>query len=204
MNFLAHAWLAAALDLGEQNDTALIAGGVVGDWIKGPLDRLGLPADLRRGVALHRAIDAFAETHPAFRASRARCAPERRRWAGVLVDMYYDHLLARDWAEWHPHSLSIFVATTYIAVARHASDCPPDARPAIDLMRQEDWLCSYATVDGLADVLARMGRRVRRPNPLADGMLDLLGQEADFANDFGIFIRDARGFVGQWKGRDIV
>ena len=82
MNFLAHALLA-----GES--PALVVGGVVGDWIKGPLPA-GLPEDLARGVALHRAIDSFAETHPAFCASRARMSPARRRYAGVLVDICWD------------------------------------------------------------------------------------------------------------------
>ena len=68
---------------------ALVVGGVVGDWIKGPLPA-GLPEDLARGVALHRAIDTFAETHPAFCASRARMSAGRRRYAGGLVDIFYD------------------------------------------------------------------------------------------------------------------
>jgi len=88
MNFLAHAVLAG-------DDPALIVGGVVGDWIKGLLPG-ALPADLAHGVALHRAIDSHAETHPAFQRSRNRVSPARRRYAGILVDIYYDHLLARD------------------------------------------------------------------------------------------------------------
>jgi acyl carrier protein phosphodiesterase len=75
MNFLAHAMLAG-------NDPALIVGGVVGDWIKGPLPGL-LPRDLARGVALHRAIDSHAETHPAFQRSRNRVAADRRRYAAI-------------------------------------------------------------------------------------------------------------------------
>ncbi len=75
MNFLAHAVLAG-------DDPALIVGGVVGDWIKGPLPG-ALPADLARGVALHRAIDSHAETHPAFQRSRNRVSPARRRYAGT-------------------------------------------------------------------------------------------------------------------------
>ena len=78
MNFLAHALLAGS-------DPALIVGGVAGDWVKGALPA-GLPDDLARGVALHRAIDSYAELHPAFKQSRARVSPGRRRYSGVLVD----------------------------------------------------------------------------------------------------------------------
>jgi acyl carrier protein phosphodiesterase len=104
MNFLAHAFLAA-------DDPALVVGGVIGDWIKGPLPG-ALPADLARGVALHRAIDSHAETHSAFRASRARISPARRRYGGVVVDIVYDHLLARRWHELHPQPLATFCSST--------------------------------------------------------------------------------------------
>lgn len=97
MNFLAHALLA-----GE--DPALLVGGVIGDWIKGSLPGV-LPEDIAKGVALHRAIDNFAESQPAFRRSRSRISMGRRRYAGVLVDVFYDHLLARNWAAIHHGAL---------------------------------------------------------------------------------------------------
>jgi acyl carrier protein phosphodiesterase len=75
------------------SDPALIVGGVVVDWIKGPLPG-SLPPDLARGASLNRAIDHHVESHPAFQASRFRVSPGRRRYAGVLVNFYYDHLLA--------------------------------------------------------------------------------------------------------------
>lgn len=93
MNFLAHAVLA-------ERTPALLVGGVVGDWIKGILPG-GLPMDLAQGVVLHRAIDGFVEIHPAFRHSCSRISPARRRYAGVLVDIFYDHILARDWGRFH-------------------------------------------------------------------------------------------------------
>lgn len=199
MNFLAHALLAARHPAG---DDALIAGGLAGDWIKGPLARAGLPAPLARGVALHRAIDAFAETHPSFAASRARCAPERRRWAGVLVDMFYDHLLARDFAAWDEAPLAEFSARSYAALARHIDDFPPAARPALRLMIGEDWLASYASRAGLADVLLRMSRRARFPNPLADGIADIDREGDAFERDFRVFMADAQAFVRLWEQAD--
>ncbi|HRO35453.1 ACP phosphodiesterase, partial [Thauera sp.] len=126
MNFLAHAWLA-----GES--PALVVGGVFGDWVKGPLPGT-LPADLARGVALHRAIDAFAETHPAFRASRARMSVARRRYAGVLVDIFWDHLLARDWALHGEGALAPYCAGVYRQLAARRADLPASAHLALELM----------------------------------------------------------------------
>lgn len=190
MNFLAHAFLAG-------DAPALIVGGVVGDWIKGPLPGV-LPDDLAKGVALHRAIDAFAETHPAFCRSRARMSPERRRYAGVLVDIFYDHLLARDWALLQRETLGSYCAEVYRQIAGRLDEIPESARYALELMAREDWLQSYRDLDGIADVLARMARRARRPNPLEGGEQEFLADASGFGDDFQAWFPDAKRFVEQW------
>ncbi len=190
MNFLAHALLAG-------DAPALVVGGVVGDWIKGGLPG-ALPADLARGVALHRAIDAFAETHPAFRASRARMSPARRRYAGVLVDIFYDHLLARDWACYRDEALDRYCAGVYGHIALRLDDLPPSAHLALERMAQEDWLQSYAGLEGIADVLARMARRARQPNPLAGSEVEFAAAAAGFEEDFRSWLPDAQRFVAEW------
>lgn len=190
MNFLAHALLAG-------RTPALVVGGVAGDWIKGTLPA-GLPEDLARGVALHRAIDAFAETHPAFCASRARMSPGRRRYAGVLVDIFYDHLLARDWARYHDETLAGYCAAVYCQIAERRDDLPPSAHHALELMAREDWLQSYARVEGIADVLVRMSRRARQPNPLVGAEVDFVAAAEGFENDFRAWLPDARRFVDGW------
>lgn len=191
MNYLAHAFLAGP-------SSALVVGGVVGDWIKGPLPG-ALPPDLARGVALHRAIDSFAETHPAFRASRARVSLGRRRYAGVLVDIFYDHLLARDWAQFHDETLAGYCADVYRQIASRLPDMPESARGALALMAREDWLQSYGAPAGIADVLGRMARRARQPNPLDGGEQEFLADPGGYAGDFRHWLADARHFVAQWQ-----
>lgn len=190
MNFLAHAYLAAP-------DAALIAGGVLGDWVKGPLARAGLPPALARGVALHRAIDGFAEDHPAFRHSRSRVAPPRRRWSGILVDMYYDHLLAAHWSDYAETPLADFVADVHAALTTHLPALP-NAMPAARLMIDEGWLVSYASEEGLDAILHRMSRRARQPNPLAEGIADLRAERDGLAGDCAAFMVDAREFALHW------
>jgi acyl carrier protein phosphodiesterase len=187
LNFLAHALLAG-------DEPALIVGGVIGDWIKGNLPA-GLPDDLARGVALHRAIDSHAELHPAFRQSRARVSAQRRRYAGVLVDVFYDHLLARDWAAIHHEPLHEFTASVYRLIEDRMNDLPIASHPAFRMMAREDWLSSYAQVEGIADVLARMSRRARQPNPMAGGEQELLADLDGFEQDFRHWLADAQAFV---------
>lgn len=191
MNFLAHALLA-----GEH--PALIVGGVIGDWIKGPLPG-ALPEDLARGVALHRAIDSYVESQPAFRRSRARISADRRRYAGVLVDVIYDHLLAHHWSAIHHQPLDEYCAGVYCLIKGRLNDLPLSSHPALTMMEREDWLGSYAQIDGIADVLVRMSRRARQPNPLANGELEFLADVEGFTGDFHDWLADTRTFCEHWR-----
>jgi acyl carrier protein phosphodiesterase len=191
MNFLAHALLAG-------DEDSLVVGGVAGDWIKGPLPG-SLPDDIARGVALHRAIDSHADLQPAFKRSRSRISPERRRYAGVLIDIFYDHLLARNWSAISQVPLASYSSCVYKVIDARLDDLPPASRPGLKLMAAEDWLSSYAQIDGIADVLVRMSRRARRPNPLAGGEQEFLADVAGYTEDFDEWFTDARGFCTEWK-----
>ena len=191
MNFFAHALLAG-------DDPALIVGGVVGDWIKGTLPGT-LPVDLARGVALHRAIDSHAEMHHAFNQSRARVSSQRRRYAGVLVDIFYDHLLARHWIDLHSQPLEVFTASGYRHIEERMSELPVASHPALRMMAREDWLTSYAQIEGIADVLARMSRRARQPNPLACGEQEFLADVEGYTRDFHAWLEDMQAYCAQWR-----
>lgn len=191
MNFLAHALLAG-------DAPALIVGGVAGDWIKGHLPGT-LPADLAKGVALHRAIDSYSESHPAFRRSRARVSAERRRYAGVLVDVFYDHLLAKNWAAaGHQQPLHEYCEAVYRLIRNRLNELPISSHAALTLMAREDWLSSYARIEGIADVLVRMSRRARQPNPLANGEQEFLADVDGFTGDFNAWLDDTREFCQRW------
>lgn len=192
MNFLAHGLLA-----GEAS--ADRAGGLMGDFIKGLLPG-DLPADLAEGVALHRAIDSFAERHPAFVASRARISPLRRRFGGILIDLFYDHLLAREWARFSPHPLSSFSRELYSAVEAHWAFLPEGARTVAERMRTQDWLSAYRDIDAVGRAIDRMAiYRMRRSNPLGGGIEEFLRSPEDFLTDFEQFLTDALVFASQWR-----
>lgn len=221
MNYLAHAVLAGP-------DPLLRLGGLMGDFVKGPLPpgtagiagAAPLPERLVLGLRLHRAIDAYAETHPAFRASRARVSAERRRVAGIMVDLFYDHFLARDWAAWPAapgfaafaanvdvtpagSGLAAYCAATYALFDAHAALLPPRLAEVAPLMAAHDWLGSYAEAATIALALDRMAaRRFSRPTPLAGGGAELLMDYDGFAADFRAFFADALEFARQWRERE--
>ena len=192
MNFLAHALLAGELETDR-------IGGVFGDFVKGLLPA-GLPEPLASGAALHRAIDSFADTHPAFMRSRGRISAERRRVGGVLVDLFYDHLLARDWADHGEGSLKAYTARLYASLDRYSAQLPPAAREIAGLMRRDDWLCSYRDVSAVGRVIDRMAvYRLRRATPLGGGIEEFLADSAGFESDFRAFLPDAIAFASQWR-----
>ena len=194
MNFLAHALLSG-------NAEADRVGGLMGDFVKGPLPA-GLPPDLASGVALHRAIDSFADRHPAFAASRARISPARRRVSGVLVDIFYDHLLARDWADYGPGSLDDYTSRLYASLHARSGLLPEKAREIAELMHTNDWLCSYRNVAAVGQVIDRMAiYRLRRANPLGGGIEEFLADAAGFEADFRAFLPDALAFSSGWRER---
>lgn len=192
MNFLAHALLGSA-------QPALRVGGLAGDFVKGVLPA-GLPSDLAQGVALHRAIDVFADEHPAFLRSRARIGPVRRRYAGVLVDMFYDHLLARHWASFSAVGLEAFSEESYRLVAGRLGELPARFQSVFEWMREDDWLQGYAQRSRVGGAIDRMAEhRVRRENPLAGGIEELVAAEAGFEADFLAFFPDAQRFADRWS-----
>lgn len=193
MNFLAHAMLS-----GET--PALIVGGVAGDWVKGALPG-SLPPDLARGVALHRAIDAYAENNAAFCRSRMRVSQPRKRYAGILVDIFYDHLLARDWENVHHRPLHDYCAGVYQMIEARMDELPPDAHHALRLMASQDWLSSYATMEGIADVMRRMARRVRHPEMMEHSEQELVEHLEGFTEDYREWLADITVFCRDWRER---
>jgi acyl carrier protein phosphodiesterase len=190
MNFLAHAFLA-----GEA--TADRAGGMLGDFVKGPLPA-GLPAELASGLALHRAIDSFADRHQAFRASRARISAVRRRVGGILVDLFYDHLLARDWADYATPPLEIFTEEVFLAVAEHAGALPEHAVEVARRMQREDWLGSYRNTTAVGRMALY---RLRRTTTLAGGIEEFIADREGFEADFRAFLPDALAYSADWRAR---
>src|SRR6478609_8124795 len=100
MNLLAHALLA-----GGDDDVRF--GSMIGDFVRGAIDP-ALPDGVRGGIALHRAVDAYTDAHAEVVAARALFEPPYRRYAGILLDVWFDHLLARDWPRHAAGSLHAF------------------------------------------------------------------------------------------------
>lgn len=186
MNFLAHVLLAGSAPSDR-------LGAMLGDFVKGHLPA-GLPPEVAAGVDLHRRIDSFADGHPVFRRSRGRVSPRRRRYAGIMIDMFYDHFLARHWQRYCQQPLEDFTADTYTLLIEHRNLLPARLAHILPHMQADDWLSAYRQQETIDLALNRMAQRLSRPEGLVGSAAELAERYREFEQDFLDFFPDAQAF----------
>ena len=167
MNYLAHAWLA------RQSDDAIL-GAILGDFVHGQAALADWPPAVRAEILRHRRIDQFTDTHPAVVAARGLFdVAGLRRYAGIVLDVQFDHCLARDWNRWSDTPLDAFTARVYRVLREHDARLPARLRAIAPRMAAHDWLGSYRqrdnvdrAVHGIATRLSRHGQRLVECLPL--------------------------------------
>ena len=160
MNFLAHC-LIGARAAGEAEDPALVAGGFLGDFIKGPIPST-MPAELALGVQLHRRVDAYSNLNGGIRTSCNRFPPELRRIAPILVDIIGDHLLTRRWQEFHDAPLIHFTAMAYERVAAHSEWLGDSGIQFLNYARHRDLLAEYDDWQVIVRAMHSITRRLNK------------------------------------------
>ena len=193
MNHLAHALLGAA-------DADLMFGSLIADFVRGAVDP-ALPRGVRIGIALHRAVDGYTDTHAEVVAARALFAPPYRRYAGILLDVWFDHLLARDWTRWAPDSLPAFSHSVQALLARRDAELPPRMRDFARYVRAHDLPAAYRDEAMIAEVLRGLSMRLTRANPLARGLPILHAQAAAIEGHFAAFFPELLAYAAQERAR---
>jgi acyl carrier protein phosphodiesterase len=139
-------------------------GNLLGDYVKGRVERFehpGLTDRLRTGIQMHRTIDAFSDRHPAVHRSKRILSAEYGRLSGVIVDVFYDHVLARRWTEHHPRPLLAYTQEVYRTLNANLYRLPAAVHPLITSMSRGDWLGGYASQRGIERALQGMAQRRR-------------------------------------------
>lgn len=167
MNLLIH------LRLADRSGTSA-AGQILGDIVKGRIDRPRFDPYTDHGIRLHRTIDSTSDAHPAHRELREHFEPPLRRYAGILVDIGFDHALARRWHNYSEESLDVFARRLAARVAREWPSDAPIAAPDVDGFAA--MLVGYKAPAGIERALAAVGRRATRRNPLADALPALMDE----------------------------
>lgn len=191
MNFLAHFHLAWP-------DEGLVLGGLEGDYYKGPL-RGDLPLDIERGVRLHRAIDAYTDDHPVVRQLRRDFPPELRRFAGILIDLCFDHFLSLHWSRYAQLELPRFNAEVYRSLQRRGELLSPNSQHMLARMVEHDILGIYHRWETVPASAERIGQRFRRHNPFTDVDAPLSAFRPQLESAFLDFYPDLISFSEQHK-----
>ena len=186
MNYLAH------LHLGGPRPGQLL-GSLYGDFVKGPLAGR-FAAEVEAAILLHRRIDAFTDRHPLVRAACARFPVERRRYAGILLDLFFDHCLARHWDDYADELLSGFSARVY-RVLDAEPQLPGRLAQIAPRMAAQDWLGSYREFAVLERVLLNMQRRLSRPEGLDGALIELERLYPALLEDFRRFYPELMAFA---------
>lgn len=189
MNFLAHAYLSG-------DDPEVLFGNFVADGIKGTA-AVDYPEAIREGIALHRRIDAYTDAHPVVKQSVARLQPVFRKYAVVIVDIYYDHFLARNWHAYCQKDLVDFTASVYkILIVRYRM-LPKRTKRALPFMIAQNWLVGYANLGDLDRVFRGMARRARFDSGMEYAVPFLKQHYADFEKEFRLFFPELVRFCAQ-------
>lgn len=191
MNFLAHFHLAWP-------DEGLVAGGLEGDYYKGPL-RGDLPEHMERGVKLHRAIDAYTDQHPLVENLRNQFPDPLRRYAGILIDLGFDHYLSQHWGRYSDQPLAEFTGEVYEVLSRQEHAMSDAARNMLARMLEYDILGLYQDWETVPRAAARIGERFRRYNPLTDVDEGLTPLRKVMEQTFLDFYPDLQDFSDGWK-----
>ncbi|WP_426205565.1 ACP phosphodiesterase [Pseudomonas sp. TWP3-1] len=186
MNYLAH------LHLGGQRPGQLL-GSLYGDFVKGRLQGQFDP-EVEAAIALHRRIDVFTDRHPLVDVSLGRFSTTRRRYAGIVLDVFFDHCLARDWTLYADRPLAQFTSDVY-RVLSSERQLPERLAQIAPHMMANDWLGSYQEFEVLEQVLRGISRRLTRPEELAGAMEELRRLYEPLSEDFALFYPQLQDFA---------
>lgn len=180
MNFLAHAYLSG-------DNRKLMVGNFIADFVKGRAALELFDEEIKIGIFLHRAIDAFTDSHPVVSESKNRLRPKYRHYAAVIVDVFYDHFLARNWLDWHSEPLDQFVLRTYQTINQHKAILPESVKAFFPYMVKGNWLLNYARVEGIGRTLSGMAARTPYESKMDEAVGDLVQYYHEFESEFRLF-----------------
>jgi acyl carrier protein phosphodiesterase len=180
MNFLAHALLS-----GQDGD--ILLGNLMADFLK-PGTPMPDCDGVRRGIEWHYEIDRFMDSHPLVARSRARLFGQHRHYSAVLVDLFYDHLLATNWSNFSQQPLERFAFDVYQQLHARQEMMPPRMREVVPAMIEGDWLVSYGKPEGICYALSRVQRRASRGDGLMRSWNEFLEEKPLYEAEFFEFM----------------
>ncbi len=186
MNFLAHLYL-------SDNKDDIMIGNFIADHVKGK-EMFIYNQTIQNGILLHRAIDAFTDRHPVVKRSKDRLHERYRHYDGVIIDIFYDHFLAKNWSRYSNFPLPVF-ADSFYKLLDQMDQMPQRTERFFHYMKMYNLLVNYREIDTIAQVLDGMNRRSKLKSQMHLAIVDLEEFYDDFEADFLVFFEDLRQFA---------
>ncbi|MFT5846361.1 MAG: acyl carrier protein phosphodiesterase [Psychroserpens sp.] len=186
MNFLAHIYL-------SNNNDAITIGNFIADGIRGKRYKK-YPIDIQKGILLHRQIDTFTDAHPTVRKSTKRLHENYSHYSGVIVDILYDHFLAKNWLQYSEIPLPDYIERFYDLLEDNFETLPLRIQKMMPHMIADNWLLSYAKIEGIQKVLNGMNRRTQNKSGMHTATAELKEFYTEFEEEFTSFFEELRAF----------
>ncbi len=186
MNFLAHIYLSG-------NNEFVTIGNFIADGIRGKQYQK-YSKEIQVGILLHRQIDTFTDAHPIVRQSTKRLHKNYSHYSGVIVDILYDHFLAKNWSIYSDIPLNDYVESFYESLETNFEVLPTRIQKMIPYMMADNWLLNYANLEGIQRVLNGMNRRTKNISGMDKATLELQQYYKEFENEFTEFFEELRAF----------
>lgn len=189
MNFLAHMYLSF-------NEEQIVIGNFIADFVKGRQIE-GFPKDVRKGILLHREIDSFTDSHEIVKESKKRLVKSYRHYASVIIDIYYDHFLAKHWSDYASEKLQDFTTRNYTLLERFSPNMPPKCAYVLKHMKATDWLYNYQHLEGIEMALTGMARRTKFDSGMENSVDDLKHDYVLYYKEFKAFFVEVENHARQ-------
>lgn len=189
MNFLAHLYLA-------ERTPESVVGNLLADFVNGEY-RDHYSEAISRGIFTHRQVDRFTDSHPVFLQSVRRIPDDFRLLKGIMIDVFYDHFLAKNWKDYSDISLESFCDYAYGILLDYRPSAPLKMRKMIPLMIKHNWLLSYREISGIGMALKGLSGRLSRRNNLGESVIELERNYRELEEDFRKFFPELIEFVRQ-------
>lgn len=176
MNYLAH------LSLAQPNSDSL-TGNLMGDFMKG-VRLADLPLSVQNGIHNHRAVDRFTDHHAAIERLKPLFSERYRRFAGIIIDISFDHFLTKYWQTFHNIPLRTFLDQSYQGLLAGWDHMPPRMLNVVERMAAQDWLSGYARFEQVGFALDRVAQRIRFSNNFSDAGVEAEQHYADLEQGF--------------------
>ena len=182
MNFLAHIYLSG-------DNEMLKIGNFMADSVRGNR-YLEYSDDLRRGILLHRYIDTFTDAHPIYRKSKHRFHEKYGHYAGVIMDIVYDHFLAKNWNSYFDENLEVYAANFYSLLNANYDILTPKTQNLLPYMIDQNWLVQYSSLEGLEIILFQMDYRTKHRVNMQEAIVEVRIFYTELETEFTLFFEE--------------